>query len=231
MKKFWSDTSVVAEGDQFTVFLDTKPLKMPGGGTLTVSFQPLAEAIAAEWRQSTPEFTLDDLPLTRLAATAQARVRLAQSEIIEQLAAYGMNDLLCYRAAAEPGLAAREAEIWQPWLDWAEQKLRVTLHITSGVIHIEQPPEARQAFIDQLSGMSEYQIAGLGVIVPALGSLVLGLAVEAGALQPEAACDCAHLDELWQEARWGADDEAIARRRAIALDVGLSARFMTLCRP
>ncbi len=79
--------------------------------------------------------------------------------------------------------------------------------------------------------MNDDQLAGLGVIVPALGSLVLALAVEAGALAPETACACAHLGELWQETRWGTDDEAITRRRSVAEDVAVSARFMVLCRP
>ena len=86
-------------------------------------------------------------------------------------------------------------------------------------------------FCASLNTMSDYQLAGLGVLVPTLGSLVLALAVAGGALAPDAACDCAHLGEIWQEQRWGTDAEAAARRQGVVEDVTVSARFIVLCRP
>jgi chaperone required for assembly of F1-ATPase len=229
MKRFWSNTQVVSDGQGFLIQLDSRLLKLPSGQGLAIPFRALAEGIASEWAMAGQNFTPDDLPLTRLATTAQDRVRLKHAEIVEQLAAFGMNDLLCYRAADEPLLARREEQVWQPWIDWAEKQLGITLKSTSGIIHIEQSARCRERLTTHLSKMNEYQLAGLGVIVPALGSLVLGLAVEAGALAPDAACECANLGELWQEARWGTDDEAIARRRAVAEDIAVTAQFVILC--
>jgi chaperone required for assembly of F1-ATPase len=230
MKRFWAGTEIATDGDKFIVRLDERPVKLPSGKPLALPFPALAEGIAAEWAAVGQNFTPDDLPVTRLATTAQERIRAHRNEIVVQLSSYGMNDLLCYRAADEPALALREEEAWQPWLDWAERELRIALQSTAGIVPITQSPAAYEAFIRHLSGMDEYQLAGLGVIVPALGSLVLALAVEAGVLTPDAACECAHLGELWQETRWGTDAEAAARRRGIAEDVAVSARFMILCR-
>jgi chaperone required for assembly of F1-ATPase len=230
MKRFWTNTETAPDGEAFIVRLDTRPVKLPSGKPLAVPFQALAEGIAAEWAAVGETFTPDDLPLTRLATTAQERVREHRSAIVAQLAAYGMNDLLCYREANETALAEREAALWQPWLDWAQARLGIALQSTSGVVPIPQSPACREAFTRYLSAMSDDQLAGLGVIVPALGSLVLALAIEAGALEPDAACDCAHLGELWQEQRWGTDAEAAARRKNVADDVAVSARFITLCR-
>ncbi|GLR66193.1 ATPase [Acidocella aquatica] len=230
MKRFWAATSAVPEGSDFAIRLDSRPLKLPSGRALTVPFEPLAAAIATEWATVGTNFTPDDLPLTRLATTAQDRVRLHRAEIAGQLAAYGMNDLLCYRAEGPPGLARREAEEWDPWIGWLDQRLGIRLKSTSGVMPLQQAPEYRDTFTTCLMQMDEYQLAGLGVIVPALGSLVLALAVEAGALDPDTACRCAGLGELWQETHWGMDAEAAARRRIIAEDVAVSACFMVLCR-
>ncbi len=230
MKRFWTHTETAPEGEDFIVRLDTRPVKLPNGRPLAVPFQALAEGIAAEWAAISEDFTPEDLPLTRLATTAQERVREYRSEIVAQLAAYGMNDLLCYRETSERALAEREAELWQPWIDWAQARLDIALQCTTGVVPIAQAPACREAFTRHLSAMSDYQLAGLGVIVPALGSLVLALAVEEGALAAEMACNCAHLGELWQEQRWGTDAEAAARRKTVAEDVAVSARFITLCR-
>jgi chaperone required for assembly of F1-ATPase len=230
MKRFWTSTSVAPESADFAIRLDSRPLKLPSGRALRVPFQALAAAIAAEWAAVGTNFTPNDLPLTRLATTAQERVRLHRDEIITQLAAYGINDLLCYRAEGPPGLIKREAEEWDPWISWLDRQLGIRLESTSGVMPLRQDPVYRDSFAAHLARMDEYQLAGLGVIVPALGSLVLALAVEAGALAPDAACRCAGLGELWQETRWGMDAEAAVRRRIIAEDVAASTRFMVLCR-
>lgn len=229
MKRFWAATATTSSASGFQVLLDGKPLKLPSSAELTIAFAPLADAIAAEWAGVGENFTPDDLPLTRLATTAMERIRFSRVEIIERITEFGLHDLLCYRAAENSALAARESAVWQPWLDWAEQILGMRLKSTSGIIHIEQPPEIREAFIARLQTMSDDQLAGLGVIVPALGSLVLGLAVQAGALTPDAACDCAHLEEIFQEEHWGRDTDAFARRRMVAADIAVSARYMMLC--
>jgi chaperone required for assembly of F1-ATPase len=230
MKRFWTAVSVEAEGNEYLIRLDGKPLKLPSGKEVRVPFFSLAAEIAEEWDTIGGIFSPDDLPLTRLATTAQDRVALNRAEIISQLVGFGMNDLLCYRAADQPELAQHEALAWEPWTAWAARKFDVALKITAGILPVQQSPECRVAFARYLDAMTVYQLAGLGVIVPVLGSLVLGLAVEAEALSAEAASDCANLGELWQEARWGKDEDATTRRLADARDVAISTRFMALCR-
>lgn len=229
MRRFWSAAGVTRQGDAFAVRLDTRPLKLPGGAALSVPFAPLAEAIAAEWAEAPENFTPDDVPLTRLVATAQERVRTHRVAIIDQLASYGLNDLLCYRAI-DSAQRAREDAAWSPWTGWAEQRLGLTLAIAAGLMPVEQDPAVHAAFKAALENMSEYALAGLGVIVPALGSLILSLAIEADALSPAEACRLAALEALTQEQRWGTDAEAETRRHKRAEDVAESARFMVLCR-
>ena len=228
MKRFWAGTAVTGAGTAWSVTLDSKPLRLPGGGTLTVPLPRLAEAVAAEWAAAPAVFTPDDLPLTRLATTAQDRVRQHRADLIQQLAGFGMNDLLCYRGQP-PALAARQEAAWQPWLDWAAARHGIRLTVTSGVMPIAQPPEAGAACTTALAASDEYQLAGLGVVVPALGSLVLGLAIQAGALGAAPACDLAQLDSLWQEQHWGQDEAAASSRRALLADVAAAAQFMVIC--
>jgi chaperone required for assembly of F1-ATPase len=230
MKRFWSTTGTVEQDGAFTVLLDARPLKLPGGAPLLVPFAPLAEAIAAEWAEVPENFTPDDVPLTRLATTAQERVRPQRAAIIGQLAAYGMNDLLCYRATAG-ALRATEDAAWEPWTIWAERRFGITLAIATGIMPVQQTGAVEAAFKTALESMSDYALAALGVIVPALGSLILGLAIAADAVSPAEACRLAALEELAQEQRWGTDAEAETRRHKRAEDVAESARFMVLCRP
>jgi chaperone required for assembly of F1-ATPase len=65
-------------------------------------------------------------------------------------------------------------------------------------------------------------------VVPAFGSLVLGLALSLGRLDAEEAHRLAIMDEVYQEEFWGRDDEAEARRAERLAEVRLAARFMAL---
>ena len=73
-------------------------------------------------------------------------------------------------------------------------------------------------------------LAALGIIVPATGSLILGLALADGALSPQTATAAAQLDELFQAELWGVEWESEERRARIADDIALVARYLELVR-
>jgi chaperone required for assembly of F1-ATPase len=230
MKRVWARAAFVPMDGAFAVQLDGKPVKTPSGKALAVPFQALAAAIAREWDQAPDRFTPDDLPLMQLAVTALERVPANRVELVSQLAWFGLTDLLCYRAAEPPALVSLQHDAWQPWLDWADSALGIPLVFTTGLLPVAQPAGTRLAFETLLASLPDYALAGLGVIAPALGSLVLGLAVLHGALQPEAACELSQLDESWQEQNWGTDPDAANRRQKVSMDVATSAAFIELCR-
>jgi chaperone required for assembly of F1-ATPase len=230
MQRFWERAEIVPHGAQWQVLLDGRPVRLPGGGALVIPARPLAEAIAAEWQAAGGgkggRTSYADLPLTRIAGTGLLRIAPDPEPMVLELARYGGTDLLCYRAAAPPALAARQAACWQPWLDWAAARFGARLAVTEGVVPVGQPPEALAALAAALAGQGPLVLAALGVAVPALGSLVLGLALAEAALTAAEAHALASLDETFQEEFWGSDAEALARRRRIGEEVALAARFV-----
>lgn len=229
MKRFWKTAIVQPLAETYTVQLDSRPVKLPSGAPLTLPFRALAEGIAAEWDAAPATFTPDDLPLTRLASTAQERIPAHRDNIVSQLAAYGLNDLLCYRAELPQPLIERQHAQWTPWLSWLNDVHDIGLITTSGLMPVSQLPWTGEKLTALLAPRSDYTLTTLGVLIPALGSFVLGLAVVDGALPPEEAADLALLDELWQAEQWGEDNEATIRRTRLREDVLVSARFLTLC--
>lgn len=232
MKRFWDRAEAVATGTEYGVSLDGKPVRLPSGAVLAVGTQGLAEAIAAEWQAAggarDGDFTMEELPLTRIAATGQERIAPDPAAMVASLLRFGESDLLCYRAEQPAGLAARQQAAWQPWLDWARKETGAALTVTQGIRHVTQEPAALAALSATLLAENPMVLAGLGVVVPALGSLVLGLAVARGALAVDAAHEAAIVDELFQETMWGADDEAVERRAHIRTELRLAARVMEL---
>ncbi|MBV9735179.1 MAG: chaperone, ATP12 [Acidisphaera sp.] len=235
MRRFWDKAEAAADADSYAIMLDGRPVRLPSGAVLRPAQARLAEAIAAEWQRAggAPggEMSFADVPLTRLAGTAQQRIAPDPGPTIQALAAYAQSDLLCYRAAAPEALVHRQARAWQPWLDWAALELDAPLRSTSGVMPVTQPPEALLAIQRALAAHAPERLAALGLAVPALGSVVLGLAMAAGQLGAAAAHGLAALDELFQAEHWGEDSEAAARRARIGGEIALAARFMELSGP
>ena len=234
MRRFWDEASVGRDGSGLVVLLDGKPMRIPGGSPLVLHGEALAEAIAAEWRAAGGEkggqLSMDDVPLTRLAGTAQDRVEPNRLAVAAGLAAYGESDLLCYRAENPQALVLRQAREWQPWLDWLRRTHGVRLQPTEGIRHVAQDPAALTRIGQLYAAMPTYALGALGIAVPAMGSAVLGLALEAGALEAEEAYRVSSLDELFQREQWGEDAEASARLEQVLADIRLAERFMRLSR-
>lgn len=234
MLRFWDTAAVTPTEGGFAVLLDGKPMRIPGGKPLAIAAPALAEAVAAEWQQACGAkggaMSMDDVPLTRLAGTAQDRIAPDPAPVAAALAQYAESDLLCYRAETPVALVARQAHAWQPWLDWAAQRHGARLEVTTGIMHRAQDRAVLDAIGRAMAGQSVPTLAALGIAVPLLGSAVLGLALAEGALDAVAAHELASLDEVFQMESWGEDAESTARRRRIAEDIALAERFIRLSR-
>ena len=234
MKRFWDTVAVAQDSGEFRILLDGKPIHLPNGGVLRVGPPRLAEAIAVEWRLAGGEkggdMSFGDTPLTRIAGTARERIAPNPAPTMDAIARYGESDLLCYRAGSPEDLVHRQAMQWQPWLDWAARTFDAPLRVTSGIGYVKQHHDSIDALRRAVGGYDAYGLAGLGIAVPALGSLVLGLALAEGQLDAAEVHALGALDELFQVQQWGEDDEAAQRRRNVAEDIAIAARFMALAR-
>ena len=140
----------------------------------------------------------------------------------------GGTDLLCYRASSPQSLAERQARTWQPWLDWAERQYDARLVPAAGVIPAEQDPVALRALRTAIERLDDWRLVGLHAAVTTTGSLVLGLAIERGALAAAAAFDAALLDELFEIEQWGEDAEQSARHARLRADLEAAERYLAL---
>jgi chaperone required for assembly of F1-ATPase len=234
VKRFWDVATVNPTGAGFEILLDGKPMRLPGGAPLRVTAPRLAEAIAVEWQAAGGgkggEMSFADTPLTRLAGTAAERIAPDPAPTIDAIARYGETDVLCYRAETPESLVQRQQQQWTPWIEWAALNLDAPLRVTSGVGYVKQHHDCVTALKQAVAAQTPDTLAALGIAVPALGSLVLGLALAAGALDGETAYALGALDELFQVEQWGEDEEAASRRAAVRADVLLAERYITLTR-
>jgi chaperone required for assembly of F1-ATPase len=234
VKRFWETAAVGRTEQGHTILLDGKPMRLPSGAPLVVGPARLAGAIAEEWQTAGGanggEMSFKDTPLTRLAGTALERIAPDPAPTIDAIARYGETDLLCYRAETPQKLVQRQHLQWQSWLDWAALAYDAPLRITTGVAYVKQHRDAIAALRRAVAALDIDAIAGLGIAVPALGSLVLGLALAAGEIDADTAYRLGALDELFQAEQWGDDYEAVDRRTSMLADIVLAARYIDLTR-
>ncbi len=227
-RRFWTEARVEPHEAGFTVRLDGRPVKTPGKTELAVPTQALADEIAREW--DAQEGTIDPrtMPFTRAANSAIEKVAPQRAEVADMLAGYGDSDLTCYRADSPEGLVARQAEAWDPLLDWAEATFGARLIPVEGVMHQPQSAAALDRLAAEVRAMTHWELTGFHDLVALSGSLVIGLAAARDAWTPEDLWQRSRVDETWQEEQWGEDAEAAAMAAAKRQDFLQAHRFLKL---
>ncbi|MNU40729.1 ATP12 chaperone protein [compost metagenome] len=211
IKRFWTVADVSKDEGGWTVRLDGRTPKTPAGNTLTLPTEAAARLVADEWAAQGEFLLPGTMPATRLASTAIDRVSQTREPVAAEIAAYAGSDVLCYLAEHPTALIERQQAAWGPWRDWAAKELGIELHTAEGIVHRAQAPEALERVKALALEMDDHALTGLATAVPLLGSAVLGLAVQRGALSGQAALELSRLDEAFTEERWGVDEEAAAR--------------------
>ncbi|MEM9580031.1 MAG: ATP12 family protein [Pseudomonadota bacterium] len=231
MKRFWTETTVAETDAGFTVHLDGRAIRTPGKSRLNVPTRALAEAMCAEWEAQDGEVRPESMPVTKAANSAIDKVTPQFAEVADMLAGYGETDLLCYRAAKPDALQRRQAEAWDPLLDWCRDSYDAPLLQIEGVMYQPQPQASLQRLRARVHQLDAFALTGFHELVTLPGSLVLGLAVYDGHISAEDAWDISRIDERFQQEQWGVDEDAEAAAEAKKAGLLAGWRFCQMVRP
>ena len=224
-RRFYKNVAIDAGDHGWVIKLDNRIVRSPAGALVHLPSPALAVAVADEWQAQVEHIDAASMPLFSLAVTVVDRVMPQQPAIICELAGYGDNDLLCYRAV-DDDLAARQQQFWQPWLEWVDSEFGVSLRVATGIMPLTQPHAG--GFHDALHQFDAWRLGALHRAVSLGGSLVLGLGFVAGQMDAEQLFSNAFLDELWQNEKWGRDYEGEDRQNYIRAELADAARFLEL---
>lgn len=230
MKRFYKEVTVAPEEGSHGIRLDGRPVRTPGRALLAVPTSALAERIAREWREQGEDIDPRAMRFTGLANAAVDRVVPDPAAFAAGIAAYGESDLLCYRASAPPPLVDRQAEQWDPLLEWAQHRYDIGFVIVSGVMHSPQHAETLERLHAAVSSLPPFLLAPLSPIVSLTGSLVASLALVEGAADADTVWNAAQLDELWQAEMWGEDALAAQTCAAKRAEFDDCVEFLNLAR-
>lgn len=226
-KRFYLEAMAAPSGEAYGIFLDGKPVKTMAKNTLLISSKAVADAVAEEWRAQQEYIDPDAMPLTRLANITQDRVPLDRALLVDDVARYAETDLVCYHAPANEKLGRLQHATFEPLLSWMQQAYGMEFLATDAIVPILQPPHTMQKARALVEQSSDAELAGLAMMVPLLGSYVLGVALWKCRIDIEQALKAARLDEDLHAEKYGIDEEAAAAWASKEKDIRASAFFLT----
>ena len=222
-KRFYKSVSLADDG--MSIQLDGWNLRSPAGSLLRLPTMSLASAIADEWRAQGDDIDSATMPLFSLAVTVIDRVTPQRDMVMSELAAYGGNDLLCYRDE-QTDLASRQHDQWQPWLNRLAAEHDIHLQTVTGIMPIGQSEAVKFGVL--IAAQDDWQLGILHRATSLSGSLVLGLGFVSMIIDSDTMFGLALLDELWQNEKWGVDLETADRHGFLRAELQDAARFLTL---
>jgi chaperone required for assembly of F1-ATPase len=213
VRRFYGAVDVREADGGFALTLDGRIARTPGRNRLVARTRDLMLRAAEEWARQGETLDPSDMPVTRLLNSALDGVARALAATRDGIAAYAGSDLVCYRAETPEALAERQRAAFDPVLDWTAKLLGGRFVVAGGVMPVAQPAETLAAFRASLETFDDpVALAALSAMTSLTGSALLAHAVAQRCLDPAEAWRLAHLDEDFQNERWGVDDEARARR-------------------
>lgn len=230
MKRFYTEVTVVSEPGGWGVHLDGKPVRTPAQVPLLVPTVALADAVAAEWAVQIATIAPATMPLTGLANAAIDRIAPDVACFAGELTRFAESELLCYRAENPAPLVARQAAMWDPLLAWATARYDIVFAVTSGIVHVAQPPATLVRLGMAFASFDPFRLAALHPVVTICGSAVIGLAVAERRLDGNQAWAMGQLDEIWQTEQWGEDPLATASREARQGGLAAAVEMLALLR-
>lgn len=220
--------SIKPEAEGFTVYRGAEPLQTPKNLPVTVPTQALADKIVEECASQGERLDLRKMPITQMALTALDITASHREEVIKGIVRFGESELVCQRAADPADLVEEQNKIWQPYIDWAEEKFKIGLRTGNGVIPFAQDSETLDRLRAVVESYDAFPLTGVSEAVGTSGSLILGLALATGHADPEAVFDAAELDQLWQAKKWGVDPAMQGRFDDIKRDLDICATWFKL---
>lgn len=211
-KRFYKQAGFAKNDDGFAITLDGKPVKTPGKKQVSVPTERLAIALAAEWQAQGELINADTMPLVRLVNSAVESGEDVLPELLAEILKYAGGDLMLYRAGTPQELVAEQERVWGAALAELAQHFSIKFVPTTGILHQEQPGEAREALQKFLSTLSLWESISLVSITGLTGSGLLAIGHHADLFDADRVWEAAHVDEDYNAKLWGEDPEAVARR-------------------
>ena len=139
-----------------------------------------------------------------------SEIKLHKKDIVNKLLEFARTDLLFFWAEKKE-LLLRQQEQWFPILEWAENLMNITLSKTQS-LDMPKNDVLQNPLAEILQKMTDKELACFYLAALNMRSVLLALALIKRRITAETAYQLSYLEELWQNEKWGIEEEAVCRR-------------------
>lgn len=212
-KRFYRDVAAGPVDGGFVVTLDGRPVRTPGRKLqVVVPAAAIATAMAEEWAGQGEFVDPATMPMVRLVNSAIESGEEMIPAFREEVIKFAGSDLLLYRAESPRELVSEQELVWDNALTVLTRHFGVSFQPTMGIIHQAQPKVTLDRLAETLSGENLLVMTALVSITGLTGSGLLAIGLWNKLFSPDQVWKAAHVDEDYQIAQWGQDEEAAERR-------------------
>jgi chaperone required for assembly of F1-ATPase len=173
---------------------------------------PIATAMAAEWAAQREFIDPATMPMVRLINSAVESGEEMVPAFREEVIKFAGGDLMLYRAESPQELVSEQELAWDKALTSLARHFGVSFQPTMGIIHQPQPKATLDRLAEVLTGENLFTLTALVSITGLTGSGLLAMGLWHQLFSPDQVWAAAHVDEDYQIALWGVDEEAAERR-------------------
>ena len=224
-KRFYKDVAAGPVDGGFVVTLDGRPVRTPGKKlAVVVPAAAIATAMAEEWAAQGEFIDPATMPMVRLVNSAVESGEEMIPAFREEVIKFAGSDLLLYRAETPRELVSEQELLWDNALTVLARHFGISFQPTMGIIHQAQPKPTLDRLAEVLVGENLLVMTALVSITGLTGSGLLAIGLWNKLFSPDQVWKAAHVDEDYQIAQWGQDEEAADRRakRRVEFDTAVA---------
>ena len=231
-KRFYKDVGVSPVDGGFVVTVDGRQTRTPGRKhKITVPSAAIATAMAEEWSAQGEFIDATTMPMVRLVNSAVESGEEMIPAFRDEVLKFAACDLLLYRAESPQELVALQEQEWDAALVALARHFGVSFQPTMGIIHQAQPKATLDRLAESLADEGLLILTALVSITGITGSGLLAIALLHRLTTPDAVWQAAHVDEDYQIALWGEDEEANIRRAKRLVEFNTAVAVVDALRP
>ena len=231
-KRFYKAVAAGPVDGGFVVTLDGRPVRTPGRKLpVVVPAASIATAMAAEWAAQGEFIDPATMPMVRLInSTIESGAELLPA-FRDEIVKFASSDLMLYRAESPQELVSEQELAWDNALTSIARHFGVSFQPTIGIIHQAQPNSTLDRLAAALDGENLFPLTALVSVTGLTGSGLLAIGLLHKLFSPNQVWKAAHVDEDFQIAQWGEDEEAAARRAMRRVEFDTAVAVVEACRP
>lgn len=230
-KRFYKDVGVAPVDGGFVVTLDGRQVRTPGKKIpIVVPAAAIATAMAEEWAAQGEFIDPATMPTVRLINSAIESGEEMIPAFREEVIKFAAGDLMLYRADHPQELVSQQEVVWDNALVTLARHFGVSFQPTVGILHQPQPKPTLDKLAVSLEGEGLLALTALVSITGLTGSGLLAMGLWNKLFTPDQVWQAAHVDEDYQIAQWGSDEEAAERRAKRRLEFDTAVKVLDALR-